>query len=270
MPNITNSIYKIRFLDEISQKPSMIQKIHPLIKLIVTISYIITTVSFDKYEIINLVPLVIYPIVIFNLGDIPFIPIFKRALIVLPLVLGVGIFNPLLDKEPITIFVNVFISRGWISYFSLIIKCFLTVISALLFISTTSIDNISMALRKLHVPKILTMQFLLTYRYIYVLLEEFARIWIAYSLRASKQKGVYYTSWGSLLGQLLMMTYDRSQSIYYCMIMRGYNGEYHEGRDKMLKLNDYIYLFIWICFLILVKIYNIPVLLGNIMTGVRI
>jgi len=268
MPNITNSIYKIRILDEMSQKPSIIQKIHPLIKLIVTIAYIITTVSFDKYEIINLIPLVIYPIVIFNLGDIPFLPIFKRSLIVLPLVLGVGIFNPILDKEPIIIFANMFITRGWISYFSLIIKCFFTVICALLFISTTSIDRISMALSKLHVPKILTMQFLLTYRYIYVLLEEFARIWTAYSLRAPKQKGIYYTSWGSLLGQLLMRTYDRSQSIYYGMVLRGYNGEYHECRDNELHLNDYIYLFIWICFLFLAKFYNIPVLLGNIMTGV--
>lgn len=268
MPNITNAIYKIRFLDEISQKYTIIHKLHPLVKLIVSIAYIITTVSFNKYEIINLIPLVFYPIVIFNLGDIPFIPIFKRSLIVLPIVLGMGIFNPIIDKEPIIIFANVFIARGWVSYLSLIIKCFFTVLCALLLISTTSIDNIAMSLSKLHVPKIFTMQFLLTYRYIYVLLNEFASIWTAYSLRAPKQKGIHYKSWGSLLGQLLMRTYDKAQSIYYCMVLRGYNGEYHRSEEEMLYLKDYIYLFIWICFMILVKFYNIPVLLGNIMTGV--
>jgi cobalt/nickel transport system permease protein len=268
MPNITNSIYKIRFLDEMSQKYTIIHKIHPLVKLIVSIAYIILTVSFGKYEIFNLIPLVIYPIVIFNLGDIPFIPILKRALIVLPIVLGMGIFNPIIDKEPIFIFANVFIARGWISYLSLIIKCFYTVITALLFISTTSIDNIAMALGKLHVSKIFTMQFLLTYRYIYVLIEEFASIWTAYSLRAPNQKGIHYKAWGPLLGQLLMRTFDRAQNIYYCMVLRGFNGEYHENEKQMLCLKDYIYLFIWICFFSLVKFYNIPVLLGNIMIGV--
>lgn len=268
MPNITNSIYKIRFLDEISQKYTIIHKLHPLVKLIVSIAYIITTISFNKYEIINLIPLIVYPIVIFNLGDIPFMPIFKRSLIVLPIVLGMGIFNPIIDKEPIIIFANVFIARGWVSYLSLIIKCFFTVLCALLFISTTSIDNIAMSLSKLHVPKIFTMQFLLTYRYIYVLLEEFSSIWTAYSLRAPEQRGIHYKAWGSLLGQLLMRTYDRAQSIYYCMVLRGYNGEYHQSEEEMFYLKDYIYLFIWICFMVLVKFYNIPVVLGNIMTGV--
>nr|WP_312577656.1 cobalt ECF transporter T component CbiQ [Sedimentibacter sp.] len=268
MSNITNSIYKIRLMDEISQKHTVIHNIHPLVKLIISILYIIITVSFGKYEIINLIPLLIYPVVVFNLGDIPFIPIFKRALIVLPIVLGMGIFNPIVDKEPIIIFANVFIAKGWISYLSLILKCFFAVICALLFISTTSIDNISMALGKLHVPKIFIMQFLLTYRYIYVLLEEFARIWTAYSLRAPKQKGIQYRAWGSLLGQLLMRTYDRAQNIYFCMVLRGYNMENYECKGEVLHLNDYIYLFIWICFLILVRFYNIPILLGNIMTGV--
>ncbi|MBP1926583.1 cobalt/nickel transport system permease protein [Sedimentibacter acidaminivorans] len=268
MSNITSSIYKIRFLDEMSQRCTVIHKLHPLVKLIVSIVYIITTVSFDKYEIINLIPLAVYPIVIFNLGDIPFMPVFKRSLIVLPIVLGVGIFNPIIDKEPIIIFANVFISRGWISYLGLVIKCFFTVLCALLFISTTSIDNIAMSLSKLKVPKIFTIQFLLTYRYIYVLIEEFANIWTAYTLRAPKQKGIHYKSWGSLLGQLLMRTYDRAQSIYYCMVLRGYNGEYHQSEEEKLYLKDYIYLFIWICFMVLVRFYNIPVLLGSIMTGV--
>ncbi|MGB4438867.1 MAG: cobalt ECF transporter T component CbiQ [Sedimentibacter sp.] len=266
MSNIRNSIYEIRFVDEMSQKDTFIHKLHPLVKLIVTVIYITTTVSYSKYEIIAMIPLMIYPIVVFNLSDIQFLPVFKRSLIVLPVVLGLGIFNPIMDKDAITIFANVSIAGGWISYLSLIIKCFLTVFCALLLISTTSIDKITMALRYIHVPKIIAMQFLFTYRYIYVLMEEFENMWTAYSLRAPGQRGVHYKSIGPLLGQLLMRTYDRAQRIYYCMVLRGYNGEYQQNECN-LNLKDYIYLCIWTIFLFFIKYNNVPVILGNIMTG---
>lgn len=267
MANITDSIYKIRYLDELSQNDSFIHKLHPLVKLIVSLVYIIITVSYGKYEIIRLMPLILYPILLFTLGDIPFLPILKRSLIVLPLVLGLGAFNPILDKEAITIFLNVSISGGWISYASLIIKCFLTVICALVLISTTGIDKLALAMRSLFVPKIFVMQFLLTYRYISVLLEECGSIWTAYSLRAPEQKGVHYKSWGPLLGQLLIRTYDRAQRIYNGMVLRGFNGEFYEGQ-MTLHAKDYTYLIVWIVFLTLARLYNIPLLLGSIMTGV--
>jgi len=267
MANITDSIYKIRYLDELSQNDSFIHKLHPLVKLIVSLVYIIITVSYGKYEIMGLIPLILYPILLFNLGDIPFFPILKRSLIVLPVVLGLGAFNPILDKEAITIILNVSISGGWISYASLIIKCFLTVLCALLLISTTGIDKLALAMRNLFVPKIFVMQFLLTYRYISVLLEESGSIWTAYSLRAPKQKGIHYKSWGPLLGQLLIRTYDRAQRIYNGMVLRGFNGEFYEGQ-MTLHAKDYTYLIVWIVFLTLARLYNIPFLLGSIMTGV--
>lgn len=215
----------------------------------------------------GLIPLILYPILLFNLGDIPFFPILKRSLIVLPLILGLGAFNPILDKETITIILNVSISGGWISYASLIIKCFLTVLCALLLISTTGIDKLAIAMRSLFIPKIFIMQFLLTYRYISVLLEESGSIWTAYSLRAPEQKGIHYKSWGPLLGQLLIRTYDRAQRIYNGMVLRGFNGEFHEGH-MTLHGKDYTYLIVWIGFLALARFYNIPLLIGNIMTGV--
>ncbi len=267
MINIKNTIYKIRFLDEISQKNTFIHKLHPLAKLVVSIFYIIMTVSYGKYEILSMIPLLIYLAVVFNAGDIPLKPILKRSLVVLPIVIGLGIFNPILDNKQIYIFSNISINRGWISYLSLIIKSFLSVICALLLISTTSMDKLSKALQKLHMPEIIIMQLLFTYRYIYVLLEEFANIWTAYSLRAPNQNGIHYKSWGPLLGQVLIRTYDRADRIYAAMKLRGYNGEYNSFEDDKLILKDYIYLIFWIVFILIVKFYNIPVLLGSLFTG---
>ncbi|MPW26781.1 cobalt ECF transporter T component CbiQ [Alkalibaculum sp. M08DMB] len=267
MANVSDSIYEIRYLDELSQKNSFIHKLHPLVKLIVSIFYIIITVSFGKYEILSLTPLTIYPIILFTLGDIKFFPILKRSFLVLPVVLGLGIFNPILDREPLLTFMNFAITGGWISYLSLIMKCFLTVLCALLLISTTGINNIAIALRSLLIPKIFVTQFLLTYRYISVLLEEIISIWTAYSLRAPEQKGISYKSWGPLLGQLLIRTYDRAQRIYNGMVLRGFSGEFYQDKIRF-SLIDFCYLVIMIVFLLLTKLYNIPLILGNILTGV--
>ena len=266
MTKITNSIYEIRYLDEASQKNSVVHRINPLIKLIITIMYIVSTVSYGKYEIGAMIPLVIYPVIIFNMGDIPLIPVLKRSLLVLPIVLGLGIFNPIIDKEPFIAFSNFYISAGWISYISLIMKSMLSVIAAMLLISTTSIDKLSGAMQRLHVPKVLIMIFLMTYRYIYVLMEEFSSIYTAYALRAPGQKGIHHKLWGPLLGQLLMRTYDRAQMIYSAMILRGYSNNYNKVSDP-LRFRDFIYLILWIVFILLSRFCNIPVLIGNIFTG---
>lgn len=268
MAKIADSIYDMRHLEELSKQNSFIHHINALVKLIVSILYIITVVSYGKYELIGLIPLAIYPVLLFTIGDIPFLPLFKRCLIVLPLVIGLGLFNPILDRQLVPIFGNLSIGAGWISYMSLIIKSLLTIMCALLLISTTGIDKIAMALRKLFVPQILVVQFLLTYRYISVLLEEINSIWTAYSLRAPGQKGIHHKSWGPLLGQLLMRTYDRSQRIYNAMVLRGFDGEFYVGANKKLYIWDYLYLVAWTTFLFLVRFYDLPSLLGNFIIGV--
>jgi cobalt/nickel transport system permease protein len=266
MDKISKSMYGIRYMDEAAQNDTVIHRLNPLVKLLVSFIYILTAVSFNKYEIVSMIPMVIYPSIVFNLGDIKFMPILKRSMVVLPLILFVGISNPILDRETVIIFENVIVSRGILSYISLIIKSTLSVICGMLLIATTSIDDIAKALGSIHVPKIFIIIFLLTYRYIYVLIDEFSNISTSYFLRAPGQKGLHHNLWGPLLGQLLMRTYERAQSIYNAMCLRGYSGEYYTSKN-ILHLNDYVYLILWIIFLFLVRFYNVPVMIGNIMTG---
>lgn len=266
MDKITKSMYGIRYFDETAQNDTVIHRLNPLVKLLVSFFYILTSVSFGKYEIVSMIPMAIYPSIVFNLGDIKFLPVLKRSLLVMPLILFVGIFNPILDRETVVIFENVVVSRGVLSYISLIIKSTLSVICGMLLIATTSVDDLAKALGSLHVPKIFIMIFLLTYRYTYVLIEEFSNISTSYFLRAPGQKGIHHNLWGPLLGQLLMRTYDRAQSIYSAMCLRGYRGEYYKVKNT-LHINDYVYLILWILFLFMSRFNNVPVVLGNIMTG---
>lgn len=268
MTKLTQNYYKMFILDELSTKNTAIHRINPVIKLLVTLSYLLIVVSYGKYEVAGLIPMVLYPLVVASAGDIPFRPMLGGLLIAAPLVIGIGIFNPLLDTQIVFSLGAVNISSGMISFAALLLKCSLTVLAALLLISTTGINKIAAALHKLHIPDIFIIQLLLTYRYLSVLLGEASRTSAAYSLRAPNQRGIDSKAWGSLLGQLLLRTYDRAQRVYQGMKLRGFDSHYYGANMEAAKAADWLYLFGWLLFFAAVRLYNIPMLLGYLITGV--
>ena len=267
MPSIMKLIYNIHFLDELATKRTIIHQFNPIVKLLVTIAYLLIVVSFDKYDIIGLIPFVLYPVIIFALAELPFFQIFKRILIVLPFVIGIGLFNPLLETRPYIILSGISVSAGWISFVSLMIKCSLTVLAGLLLIATTGIEKVSSALGKLFVPKIFVTQLILTYRYIFILLEEVARILKAYYLRAPMDKGVSLKVSGSLLGQMLLRAFDRADRVYHAMMLRGFNGEYSYEKESRSSVWSIMYLIVWITFFVTARLFNIPEMIGKMVTG---
>lgn len=268
MANLVNSIYDIHYLDELSCKKSFVHSIDSVIKLIVTVVYIATIISFDKYDVSALIPLIIYPITIFIIAEIPVSNILKRVLLVMPFIIGIGIFNPIFDGSPYLNLGEITISAGWISFSTLILKSILTVLSAILLIATTGMDKLAMALRKLKVPKIFVTQILLTYRYIYVLMEEGSSIIKAYHLRAPTEKNISIKYFGTILGNMLLRTFDRAGKIYDAMLLRGFDGEYRLGQNNMLTFRSILYLIIWTAFFILVRLFNISELIGYFMMEV--
>jgi cobalt/nickel transport system permease protein len=237
------------------------------VKLLTTVVYLTVVVSFDRYEIIGLFPLIFYPLLVLVLAELPIKPILKRILLVEPFIIGIGILNPLFDHQAF-ILSGFILSRGWITFFSIFLKCGFTVTAALILIATTGMDSLASALRMLKIPRLFVLQLLLTYRYISVLMVEVTRIVSAYSLRAPQQKGIHPGVWGSLAGQLLLKTFARAQRIYQAMCLRGFAGEYNTESCRKIKASDWIYLAGWVMFFAVARIYNIPMLIGSLITGV--
>lgn len=267
MSDIKNAIYNLRLLDELARKDTSLHRLHPLVKLLTTIVFLVVVISFERYAILGLLPFFFYPVITFALGEIPVVPILKRILPVAPFVLGIGIFNPVFDQQTVTL-LGISLSRGWLTFLSLSLKTGLTVTAVLLLIATTGMDALGASLRTLRIPKLFVMVLLLTYRYITVLIEETARVLRGYSLRAPNQKGIHRSAWGSLAGQLLLRTLDRAQRVYQAMCLRGFTGEYHTGRKVKVTGYDFLYLATWCIFFIVARMFNIPGLLGMLFTGV--
>lgn len=264
MNQISNAIYEIHHMDTIASRDQWVNRIHPLVKFVLTVVYIAVVVSFSKYDLIGLMGMVVYPLAGFILADLSFTDSLKRLRIVLPLVCLIGIWNPFFDKVPLQIG-GITVNGGVISMFTLILKGIFTVLAAYLLIATTTIEKICYALHLLHVPGILITQFLLTYRYVTVLLKEVNRITQAYSLRAPNQKGIHYKVWGSLTGQVLLRSMDRANAVYESMMLRGYDGSFaYMGKDIRISVSDVIYLLLWLAVFVIFRKYPVFLIVGGI------
>ena len=267
MDKLSHAQSELREMDALAAEHSPIHALHPLCKLLVTVFYIAVTVSFPKYDFSGLVIMVLYPVIAFQVSGIPVGLCFYKLRLVLPLVCAVGLANPFLDHTPLLQLGSITVTGGVVSMVTLMLKGVFSLMASFLLIATTSIDAICAALRKLHVPGILTTLLLLTYRYIGVMLEEVTVMTEAYSLRAPGQKGIHISAWGSFLGQLLMRSMDRAEELYSSMVLRGFNGNFFYADISPFCLNDLLYTAVCAAAFLCARIFDIPGLLGSFFVG---
>ena len=211
MNHLSRAQGELREMDMLAAQDSVIHRIHPLCKLIVTLVYILEVVSFSKYDLSGLAVMVLYPVVCFQLAGIRVSLCFYKLRVVLPLVCAVGLVNPFFDRTPMLQLGSILISGGVISMITLMLKGIFSLMTPFLLIATTPVDALCGALRKIHIPDILVTLLLLTYRYVGVMLEEVSIMTEAYALRAPGQKGIHFSACGSFLGQLLLRSMDRAE-----------------------------------------------------------
>ena len=257
------ALHELSEMDDLAAQESPIHRLHPAAKLLSTIAYIILTVSFDKYDLAGIVPMLLWPVLLFQISGIPVRTCFYKLRIVLPLVMAVGLFNPFFDRAPLLMLGGVAVSGGVVSMLTLMLKGIFCLMASFLLMATTPIDSLCAALRRLHVPGMLMTLLLLTYRYVGVMTEELAVMTDAYHLRAPGQKGIHVSAWGSFLGQLLLRSMDRAQELYASMLLRGYHDHFHYADIRPFRLPDGLYLLGSVLFFLLLRLVDVAQLLGG-------
>lgn len=263
MDKIEDAIQTVHKLDMKNGQKSFLNEIHPTIKLLLTIIYIILLTSIDKYNLTTTLSMSIYLIILGIICDISAKEILKRFKIIFLLLFVISIANPILDRNIVTYIGIVPISTGLISMTTLILKGFFAVVSSYFLISTTNIEEICFALKKLHIPNILVITVMLIYRYIILFLKEAQRIWIAYSLRAPKQKGINYKVWGSMIGSLLIRSIDRAIVVYQSMELRGFDAEHFLVQEKAMDYKSILCLFLGISIIAIIRFIPVFEIIGT-------
>jgi cobalt/nickel transport system permease protein len=237
-----------------------------MVKLLTTVVFIITVVSFDRYAFGQLTPYIFYPALLASLSETPYSMLLKRFLIALPFCLFAGITNMLFDRTQAFALGAVTVSYGTISFFSILFKTYLCVMAVLLLVSVTPFAQITNSLRHLRIPFLFIVMFEMTYRYIGVLFEETYSMYTAYSLRSPNLKGIAMKNMGSFTGQLLLRSFDRADRVYNAMKCRGY-ALYAFPQDGIkLKYQDIIFCFVTCLPCVMFRIVNVNALFAEIFT----
>lgn len=217
--------FDIGRLDRLSYRDTVVHRLDARAKVIGTALFLLTVISFSKYEIAGLIPFFLYPALLMALGDIPVRFIARKMIVVSPFAIFIGLFNPILDTRTAAAIFGITVSAGWISFVSILMKFALTVSAALLLIATTSFSGVCHALRQLGCPALFVSQLQFLYRYLFVLMEETMRIVRARDMRSFGRRGTELRVFARLIGILFLRTVDRAERIYYAMLSRGFRGD---------------------------------------------
>ena len=263
MTSIEKNFFNIRYLDTLAQQTTWVHNLDPRAKLLTTLFFIVTVVSFDKYTIAQMIPFVLYPVVLIGMGRLPAGYIFKKILLVAPFAILLGAFNPFFDRTAHLIIGSVTISGGWVSFASLLLRFGLTVCAALIFIALTSFNGFCLALEKFHIPDVFIIQLLLLYRYLFVLVDEAIRMIRARALRAFSSKSMNLATFTTMTGQLLLRATNRAERIHLAMKCRGFDGHVRLMHTTRIGVADVLFTLGWSILFLVMRTHNIPVLIGT-------
>lgn len=151
--------------------------------------------------------------------------VWRRVRVVLPLVLLVAVFVPLVrGGEPVDLGPITVSKEGLETFATVSAKAILGTLSAVLLGATTSFPDVLHALERLKVPRLLVLIAAFMYRYLFVIVDEVARMRAAlasrgYSPRHALQAGAL----GRVATALFLRTYERAERVHLAMLARGWS-----------------------------------------------
>lgn len=161
--------------------------------------------------------------------------VIKRSLLILPFLLAavtVAFTLPgqVLWQGPWGLTIT---GAGLTRFVSIVMRSWISIQMAILLTTTTHFPDVLHALRHLKVPAILVAILAFMYRYLFVLVDEAARLLRARAARSAQLPGLKSgrSLWwramvaGNMVGQLFSRSLARSEDVYRAMLARGYQGE---------------------------------------------
>lgn len=263
MSEIKHNLFKIATLEELTYKNTPIHRLDPAVKLITTVIFLIVVISYGPDQVSSLIPYFFYTVILMAFGEIPWKPLLQRLLITLPFASFAAISNLIFNRNYVIFIGQTGITSGMVSFCSIVLKMILTVMAVLILIATTGMNELFYAMLKLHLPSILVLQIMMTFRYLGVLTGEATVMYQAYLLRAPGEKRIRLKDMGPFLGQLLIRSFDRAERIYYAMKCRGFEGRPSFSKNKKISGTGWIYMVMVSGVLIVLRFINLSEFIGR-------
>ena len=267
MTHLDAALDDLRSLDALAARATALARVDPRAKFVTTLLFIVTVVSFDRYQVAALLPLALYPTVLAAQGDVQARLLLRSLWLASPFALMVGIFNPLLDRTPMLALAGIEISGGWVSFGTILVRFALTTSAALVLVAGTGMLALCVAMGRLGAPRVFTVQLLFLYRYLFVLAGEAVRMSTAHRLRAGEHPRMSLPVYASLLGHLMLRAFERAQRIHGAMLARGFDGQLRVVDPWRWQRADTLFVGGWCAFFVWVRAVDLPQAIGALLAG---
>ena len=236
---------KHSFIDQYSDGNSLLHRLDPRTKFIVTILFILAVVLTppDSWLAFGLFFAIIAVLLLFS--RLPALHVLKRSLVIMPFVVLIAIFIPFFKQGEVAGSYNVWLWQVNVTYSGLqvlvniIIKSLLSILSLILLTSTTRVPDLLKGLERLRMPSSMVMVLSFMYRYIFVLVDEVLRMKQARDSRNYGGRRLWQLrTIGSMIGTLFIRSYERGERVYAAMVARGFDGQTRTLSQLQLKPLD--------------------------------
>ncbi|MDE7305024.1 MAG: cobalt ECF transporter T component CbiQ [Alistipes sp.] len=253
---LQSALLALESLENDARQESLLHRTDARAKLLTTMFFLATMLSLPLARLSEILLYALFPILTAAMGGMRYASVLRKSLLVLPFVALVGMFNLFYDRTPAFRLGTFTVTEGWISFLSILLRGLLATQALLVLVGSTGIHALCRSMQRLGMPRILAVQLLFVYRYLYVLLDEARRMAQAREARSYGRCTFPLRMWGPLVGQLLIRTFDRAEQIHRAMLARGFDGSIPDcaGTDKPWRRQDTVFLTTWSTALLLARL----------------
>jgi cobalt/nickel transport system permease protein len=266
MTALARALGALRDLDTQAARDTPLARRDPRAKLLVTLGFLVALMAFDRYQVVALLPLALYPVWQAAQSDLPARLAGRMLALAVPLALLLGLFNPLLDRASMLVLGGVTISAGFVSLVAILLRAMLAACAGLILIASTGMPDLCSALHRLGAPRAFAIQLQLVYRFLFVLLEEGQRLLTARALRAGPHQRLALAEYAPLLGQWLVRSIERATRVHRAMLARGFKGELLPAVRRRWTTADTLFTAGWLGYFAVTHVWA-PAELGRLITA---
>lgn len=236
------------YVEKYSTSAGLLQSMDSRVNLIGAIAVVVTAVAAR-----TLISLVVLLALVLGLATVTRIPLrffLYRATLFVPLFAGV-IALPLLFITPgtpvaevgIRPYVAVITGEGVRRAAQFFLRVWVCVASLTLLILTTRFSKIIHAMERFKVPGLFVTLTSITFRFIFVLIDEAYRMVVARESRAvgKESRMDVLRSMARVAGTLFIRSYERGERVYMAMLARGYSGRFRSLDHTEAQTRDFVF-----------------------------
>ena len=220
---------------------SVMHRIDPRLRIV--FATILSFVIALSYQFAALIAALVFSVILICMARLNFSKIVKKLVLLWYFILFIWLILPLTFKgEPLFCFGPLTVTRpGIVVSMQITLKSNAILLSYIAMIITMNMAAFGQALGCLKVPQKFIHLFLLTYRYIFVIDQEYQRL-----IRAARIRGFCpgtnlhtYKTYAYIAGMLLVKASERAKRVHQAMLCRGFRGKFYSLSEFSIHYRDW-------------------------------